>query len=120
MVPRIARLMAAVPTVAVLAVGVGGIATAQPPNPETFNGTQGDHDPHAFWVDARAAGMRGTVDDAQALANTICGQLIGGESEPQVIANSGAEGPEGFDAVTFAIHAAEYHFCPQFYSARPS
>jgi hypothetical protein len=116
-VGTVTAIIAAV--LAEVAIAAGSIAHAEPPNSDTFSGTQGDNDAQALWIDARAAGLGGSVTDAAHLAQTICGQLISGEPEAQIIASSGASGPESLDAITFAVNAAEYHFCPQFYRPAP-
>ena len=100
-------------TVAAVALGVGWLALAPIAHADTgaFSGTQGDHDAHAYWVDARGAGLSGTLADAARLANVICMRLGNGESESQLIAG-GAGGKQSIDTATFLIHAAEWHFCP--------
>ncbi|BBX23875.1 hypothetical protein MTER_32860 [Mycolicibacter terrae] len=79
-----------------------------------FSGPAGDGDASAFWVDVSPY-ARGTISDAAQLGQTICGALQGGQSEGKVIAEATqGDQSEVLDA-EFVVHAAEWHFCPQFY-----
>jgi hypothetical protein len=79
-----------------------------------FSGPMGDHDATAYWVDVSDMGI-GSVASAARLANTICTSLEQGKSEGQIIAAGAGGNQSKVDNVTFMVHAAEWHFCPDYY-----
>lgn len=86
----------------------------QPDNTKPWSGPLGDQNIVAFWNDiAREA--HGTVDDARLLADTICSHLRSGTPESHVIAEMAHEDQHNVGNVTYIIHAAEWHFCPEKY-----
>jgi hypothetical protein len=83
-----------------------------------FNSYLGDHDAYAFSVDIRPPGVDPSdpnfVTSASSLASTTCNSLRNGMSESQAIATMGPSDPSMVQVDTFIVHAAEYHFCPNF------
>ena len=98
-----------------LAVAVPGAATAHGDDPYyPFSGPMGDHDASAYWVDISSTG-RGTVADAAQIANNVCTSLENGMSEGDIIAAAVNGNQSEISGATLIVHAAEWHFCPQYY-----
>lgn len=79
-----------------------------------FSGPAGDHNAESMWVDVEPFDHSVTVAEAGKYAQTMCESLRSGMSEGQIIAIGAQKGFTVGDA-TFLLHAAEWHFCPEYY-----
>jgi hypothetical protein len=91
-----------------------GAGVAQADN-GPFSGPMGDHDASAYWVDVSSV-ANGSLSSATGLAHIICSKLEQGSSEGDLIAvMAQSTTSNSMSAAKFAVHAAEWHFCPTYY-----
>lgn len=90
-----------------------GIAKADPNGMSPWTGPMGDHSAPAYWVDISKF-ADGTVDDARTLATSIC-TALDNQSEGNLVATMTDGVQHKIDTVTFIVHGAEWHFCPEYY-----
>jgi hypothetical protein len=74
----------------------------------------GDHSVWAYQTDI-APEAHGTLDDARLLADTICSTLRSGTTEGHLIATMAHDDQYNVGDVTYVVHGAEWHFCPEKY-----
>ena len=81
-----------------------GLALAAPAQAESFNGSEGDRDARAFWLDTGKQ-----VADPYNFPHGVCQVRAGGVSEAELMSPPWT----GSISATF-VRAAEYHFCPEY------
>jgi hypothetical protein len=108
------------PSMALASLAIASLAFAAPAHAVpvgdtsgTFSGPAGDQDASAYWVDVNGF-VKGSVSDAANIAHTICSALESGQSEGKVIANAAQGNPSSVSDDECVVHAAEWHFCPQY------
>ena len=99
---------------AVMGANLLGVAHADNGN-GAFSGPEGDRDAGAFWVDVDPVLSGWSVSKDRELANMVCSQLEAGESEGALTAEVAKGDDGGIRGITYVIHAAEWHFCPDQY-----
>jgi hypothetical protein len=119
------KVALAAPVVAGLVggLGLGTIYTATPAHAYTatgdtsgaFSGPAGDRDAGAMWTDVHSflPGWSQTKDAT--LATTICYRLATGSSEGKITAEVANGDSSEVNAIQYVIHAAEWHYCPEYY-----
>jgi hypothetical protein len=94
---------------------VVGIAAAGPAHAYPFSGPEGDQDAGAYWVDVSSYLPGWTTAKDQQLAHMICTKFADGYSEGRLVAEVAADDSSSISGIAFVVHAAEWHFCPDYY-----
>jgi hypothetical protein len=100
------------PALAILAVMGAGAAKA---TPTAFNGTLAGHDVKVCWCNIISV-VSWDYADAQNLANVTCGERAKGCGAVKIIRGVTPSLMIKPSDARFVIHAAEWHFCPVWYS----
>lgn len=104
--------LAAAVGASVLALAGAGSAQASPNG--AFSGPMGDHDAEAMWVDVQPFDPSATIPGAATFAQSLCEGLRSGMSEGSVIV-VGTHNGFSVSSARFLLHAAEWHYCPEYY-----
>jgi hypothetical protein len=80
-----------------------------------FSGYSGDRDQYSMWEDAQPFAPSVSATDAGGFGQRVCGLLNAGNSEGRLINVGATQFNVPVDAVRYLIHAAEWHYCPEFY-----
>ncbi|WP_165608066.1 DUF732 domain-containing protein [Mycobacterium alsense] len=114
--PRPKNAFAAAVLAAVLASLPSATASAVPVGDSgPFSGPAGDQDASAFWVDVENELPGWSAGKDQQLAQLMCQKLDSGYSEGDLIAEIANGDGSSVGAIRYVVHAAEWHFCPQYY-----
>jgi hypothetical protein len=86
------------------------------------HGSKSDRDAYAFWLDS--GGWVTGLSDPAHWANTVCSLRSQGFGEAQIEPRMRADIPvnpiAGPARATSLVRAAEFHFCPVYYSQNPA